>query len=565
MKRVILIILLAVFFRCIFLNSVPNAIGGDELHYVMTAKSIALTGRDISGTWNPWSLLWFRYPPNEHQAELPYLLHLVSDAPFPFSMILVKLPFAILSVGIVILLWAITSALFGSSIGIATAAIAAVNPWLIVMGRSAYEATPAMFFYLLAFLVILRTKKWNILWTLIPLLLAFYSYIATKVIFAPYVAGICLFAYLKHGKTYIKQYLILCVIAVLTAVGFYYMTITDPSGSRLAELFFPHSPAVADAVNQLRKTTIASPFLSLLVNKYTIYFQTLLSKFFRIFSASYLFEEGDQFFLPIRQGFFYWLDAVFLFIGTIWMYTKNKKYTWALWLLIFIGTIPQLINTTIGDFSIHLTMLFPFLLPVIGAGIVHIVNSFPKRFTFWIISGCIALYTINVANFSLIYFFQYPLVGKNDFHMRVLARYIELAKGHQMQTIVYTTISGDVFQKFIVYTNAITKHTIPQLASPTGSSIISFEGVTFASCGTDNIQHATPVITVYDVGCDNIPAWPHASITTLVDAGEMYKIFNDAVCQTYQLKRYPEHISIKNFDIGRLPERKFCEIYISQR
>lgn len=565
MKRVILIILLAVFFRFVSLNTIPNSIGGDELHYVMTAKSIALTGHDITGTWNPWSLLWFRYPPQEHQAELPYLLHLISDAPFPFSMALVKLQFAVLSVGIVILLWAITSILFGSSIGIATAAVAAVNPWLIVMGRSAYEATPAMFFYLLALLVILRTKKWNILWTLIPLLFAFYSYIATKVIFVPYVAGICLFAYMKHGKTYVKQYLILCILAVFIAVGFYYLTITDPSGSRLGELFSPQSPAVADAVNQLRKTTIPSALIPLLINKYTLYCQMLLLKLFRIFSASYLFAEGDQFFLPGGQSFFYWLDSVCIILGTIWAFIKQKSYTWILWLLIIIGAIPQLINTTKGDFSIHLTMLFPFFLPFIGAGIVFTVNSFPKRFFYWIIGGWIALYAVNVANFSVIYFYQYPLVGKNDFHMRVLARYLELTKIHQKPAVVNTTSTGDVFQKYIVYANAITKHNIPQLSSQFRSSTIAFEGVTFTPCGASDTQHSTTATTIYDVGCSNIPEGTHRSITTLVDAGEMYKIFNDAVCQTYQLKLYADHISINNFDIERLSEKQFCETYISQR
>jgi len=556
MKWLLPILLLTIFFRFIYLGTVPNAIGGDELHYVVTAKSVWLTGHDIGGAWNPWSLLWFRYPPSEQAAELPYLLHLISGAPFPFSMALVKLPFAILSVGIVILLWAITLTLFGPSVALATAAVSAVNPWLIVMGRSAYEATPAMFFYLLALLVIFRTKKWNILWTAVPLLLAFYSYIATKVIFVPFVIGISLLAYLKHEKKYFTQYLILVAFSIVTAVAFYILTKTDPSGSRLGDLLLPQSSSIADVVNQLRKTTIDTALLPLLVNKYTIYFQILLSKFFRIFSASYLFTEGDQFFLPGGQSFFYWLDAVFILLGFIRMFTKQRRYTWILCLFIFIGAIPQLINTTRGDFSIHLTMLFPFLLPVIGAGIIYALSIVPKQLKIIMLFTIFTFYVLNVANFSLVYFFQYPLVAKNDFHMRLLTKYLELTKTHNAPAIVYVVSPSDVFQKYIVYANAITKNTIPQL---------SFEGITFAPCAGAEAQHTTTAITIYDVGCKTVPEETHTSITTLVDAGETYKIFNDTVCTAYRLKRYPDHISIKNFAIESLSEKTFCETYISQR
>lgn len=559
------IIILASLLRFVYLDRIPNAIGGDELHYVMTAKSVWLTGHDISGSWNPWSLLWFRYPPNEHQAELPYLLHLLVSAHFSFSLLLIKLPFALLSVGIVVIIFAVASELFGVPIGVASATAAAINPWLIVMGRSAYEATPAMFFYLLALWMIIRTKKWRILWTIVPLVFAFYSYIATKVILVPFVAGISLLAYSKHGKKYLTQYVILCAFALLLAGGFYVLTKLDPSGSRLGDLFLPQSPAVAEAVNHIRKTAIASPLLSLIINKYTVYFQLILPKLFRIFSPSYLFVQGDQFFLPGRQSFFYYLDAPFLFIGTVWMFAKHRNYAWALWLLILIGAIPQLINTNTGDFSIHLTMLFPFVLPFIGAGIVETVRSVPKRISYWLVGCFIVLYAMSLANFSVIYFSQYPLVGKDNFSMRTLTRYLRLAKAHHVPAIVYTTSAPDVFQKYIVYSDGITKQTIPQYSSMLWSPPVTLDGVQFVPCGEQVPLPSETATRIYDAGCGKTPEGTHTSITTLADGGETYKIFGDAVCRTYQLKRYPDHFSFNMFDIEHLSEKQFCETYINQR
>jgi len=255
MRYYFIIFIVAILFRFSYLNLVPNAISGDELHYITTAKFITLTGHDISGTWNPWSLLWFRYPPTEHQAELPYLLHLLSGARSPFSLFLIKLPFAILSVGIVILLTGIATELFGSLAGITTGIVAAINPWLIVMGRTGYEATPAMFFYLLALYLLLKTTKRNILWAGVPLILAFYSYIGTKIIILPFTILACALTYIKNDKKYLRLYITLIICALLVTLGFFYLTKTDQA-SRLGDLFLPGSRIVAQDVNAIRQTSI---------------------------------------------------------------------------------------------------------------------------------------------------------------------------------------------------------------------------------------------------------------------------------------------------------------------
>lgn len=134
----IIIVVLASVFRFIHLDKIPAAITGDELLYAITAKSIYLTGHDISGTWNPLSAFAFQYPPGEHQAELPYVIHLPFSGPFPFSLLMSKLPFAFLSIGIVILLYKIAEVLFGTKVAQCTGFIAAINPWLKVMGRTGY-------------------------------------------------------------------------------------------------------------------------------------------------------------------------------------------------------------------------------------------------------------------------------------------------------------------------------------------------------------------------------------------------------------------------------------------
>jgi 4-amino-4-deoxy-L-arabinose transferase-like glycosyltransferase len=415
------IIILASCFRLAYLDRVPTAINGDELLYAITAKSVFLTGRDLTGTWNPLSAFIFRYPPNEQQAELPYAIHLLFSAPFPFSLFTTKLPFALMSVSIVILLYKIAQLLFGKEVGIATGLAAAVNPWLVVMGRTSYESTPATFFYLLALYMLSTFKNWRLLFSVIPFILAFYSYIGTKLIFVPFVILALFLGFHIQKRKYGKQYVIVGICCLLFVVCYLLLLKTSPT-SRMSELVLPNSSIITSQVNEIRKTAIRSPVIPFMANRYTVYVQTIVAKLLRIFSPTYLFVEGDQFFLPGRQSFFYFIDAIFIALGSLFLFTKKRLYFVIIYCFILMGTFPHLFHKTTGDFSGHLALMFPFIIMVVGAGIVCCIEGASKRIKKIIIAGISILYICNIASFSLIYFSQYPLMGYGDFHMRVLSR-----------------------------------------------------------------------------------------------------------------------------------------------
>lgn len=559
------IILLATIFRFLYLGSVPNAISGDELHYAITAKSIWLTGHDTTGTWNPLSVFLFRYPPGEGQAELPYFLHLLFSGPFPFSLFLAKLPFALLSVGIVVLLYAIAHKLFGKTAAIATGLIAAVNPWLVVMGRSGYEATPAMFFYLLALYTLIRAKGWKIMWTMIPLVMGFYSYIATKIILIPFVIAGSFFSYYLHKKQYGRQYLMLSLLCILFVAGFVILLKTSPAGSRIGELTSPYSPTIAQKVNAMRKASIQVGALSIVVNKYTVFGQTIFSKLFRVFSPAYLFVEGDQFFLPVPQSFFYYSDFLFIALGTLFLFAKKRFIASVLWIFIFIGTLPHLFHNTMGDFSIHLTFMFPFMTMLIGSGIVDTIQSASKRFRIMMCAAILVLYGLQVGNFSFMYFFQYPLVGAGDFPMRILTRYLTLTKNHDIPITIYSMKKDDFFKKYIFYSNSMTARTLPEISRTQTGIPFSYNQIHFTDCDTSVTRANAPTgILIYDQGCAMHIEEPALKISSLLDGGHKYAIVNDSVCSGYNLNTYPSGIHIGDFAIERLPQENFCKIFISR-
>lgn len=558
-----LIVCITVFFRFVYLDKIPNAITGDELLYVITAKSVFLTGHDLTGTWNPLSAFIFRYPPNEQQAELPYFIHLFFSAPFPFSLFLTKLPFALMSVGIVILLYKIAQQLFGRNVGIATGLVAAVNPWLVVMGRTCYESTPATFFYLFALYMLITCKKWKLLYSVIPLTLAFYSYIGTKLIFVPFALLAVLLGFYIQKRHYGKQYVLIGAYSLLFVLVFFILLKTSPT-SRISELVLPNSPIIVSQVNDIRKNSVQFLMRPLMVNKYTVYVQTLLSKLFRIFSPTYLFVEGDQFFLPGRQSFFYFIDALLLFIGSLYVFTKNRLFFITLCLFICIGTIPHIFHKTMGDFSGHLALMFPFIILFIGAGIAGFLEVKSKQIRRVVIVGIVCIYACNVASFCLVYFSQYPLMGYGDFHMRVLSRYLTIAKRADIPITVYSNTSQDLFKKYLFYTDSMTKQTIDEIKKIGTKSGFTFNGIHFTSCD-DKIQNAPPnTILIYDVMCGMQVSGPRLRISRLSDGGGIYEIFNDPVCGQYALNTYPRGITTNDFAVEKLSDERFCTIYINK-
>lgn len=560
---VVIILVTAVVFRFTYLDRIPSAISGDELIYVITAKSMYLTGHDLTGTWNPVSALLFSHPPNQTQAELPYFLHYLFTSAFPFSILLAKMPFAVLSVGIVLLLYAIASELFGTPVALATGLLAAVNPWLVVMGRTGYESTPATFFYLLGLLLLIRLRSWKILLSFVPFALAFYSYIATKLIFIPFILLSTYLGLHIHKGQYKKQYIWIIGLSIAFVTLYLYLLKTNYS-YRVADLVTPGSSIVIDQVNELRKSSVQSAFTPMLVNRYAVYIQLLVSKFFRVFSPEYLFVDGDQFFLPLHQSFFYYLDALFIIIGATTLIFRKRIYAIIIFLFIITGALPHVFHRTITDFSGHLAIMFPFFIVLTGAGIATTLMSVARRFYTIAIITILFLYAGNIGGFVNAYYYRYPIIGSQDFPMRVLARYISLTRQLPPSIEVYSARKGDFFQKYMFYTNTLTKISVGTVGAIDTRAPFTFNGVRFTDCDTHVHEVEPNHIAIYDATCAmNIPG-NKLRIARLMDGGTAYTIVNDSLCANTQLNSYPGGITFDNLNVEHLSPAQFCQTYISR-
>ncbi|OGH11110.1 MAG: hypothetical protein A3B38_02755 [Candidatus Levybacteria bacterium RIFCSPLOWO2_01_FULL_36_13] len=561
----ILILSIAIFFRFAFLDKVPNAIGGDEIVYVLNSKALYLTGHDIFGSWSPVNGLFFQYPKGETQAELPYILYSAVVGPLPFSMLSAKLANAVLGVLLVVIIYLVSRQLLGKSPALFAAGVAAINPWLIYMGRTAYEAIPATLFYFIALFVLLKAKGWKILWSFPFIVLAFYSYIATKVIFIPFVLITILYCYLViNKKKFLKPYLVLFFLCFMLVLLFFISLKLNPSTSRVSEILTPSNSAIAQEVDYLRKTSIQSPFSNLFTNKYTVFTNIVVTKALKTFSFDYLFVSGDEFFSIKRHGLFYYIDSIFIFLGALFLFSRKKSVFVLLSSLAVAGIIPMVIHTAkIDIFSIHASLTYPFLIILSGAGIWYLIEILKsKRAKIIAILIIVSLYTLSAVNFLNIYLYWFPIQGYFDFPVRVISSYAHRAPPSQKIT-VYTTSDYDYFKKFLFYTNGYNKNTAQKVTENLNKKSYSLGNVTFAPCQRPKDLKNKNNVALVDIRCGIVPTENHLSISQLKDGGERIQIFNDAYCREFGLRRYPYEIKLSDFDIEGLSNRDFCKTFIT--
>lgn len=562
---ILLILFLAFSVRFIFLDKIPNAIGGDELVYILTGKSIFLTGKDLTQTWNFLSILVFNYPPGQNQAEFQYLLYAPFVGLFNSSLLITRIPNLFFGIGLVCMIYFIAKELFDKKTAVMAGLVASFNPWLIYIGRTAYESTSAIFFYCLGFYILLKAKNKKILFSIPVFFLAFYSYIGTKVIFLPFIAVTLLYLYFFVSKKKFGKYYLIVFGFCFILVSFFAFTVLTSSNSRVSELISLNAPQIVSEVNYQRQNSITTPFTEIFENKYTQMLRIMITKLFKVFSFDYLFISGDYFFSITRSGLFYVLDLFFLIFGFLFLYSRKKKLFLFLSILILITVIPQIIySTTTDNFTYHLNLMFPFMILIIAYGLSTFFEGLKGKLLYFAGFITAVIYLFLISYFLNIYFFQHSLMGYFDFRLRILSKYLSLY--HNEKINVHSTNGKDYFTKYLFYSDKLSKKNKDEISKNILSNKPGLSNVSFKNCNSDlDPSNYKEQIFIFDANCDHSGRREAVvNITQLFDGGVNFVIFNDRICQRYRMNKYPRITSIDQFDIEKMDSKTFCETYITR-
>ncbi len=370
------IILLGVFLRLYQINSNPKAIYGDGLTAVYDAYSILKTGHDQKGEFLPlvFSLGGGR-PGGYVYATIPFVA-LLDPTALAANMV------SILSgIGIILLLFLLGKHFFSTEVGLSISAIAAFNPWELSLSRGPFESHFALFLTLLGLYALIlgfRKKYWLIVFGL-AFGLASQTY-STYRLTIPLLT-VFLLVWVKKADllNYTKKPLFiisLLIIFASTLLGIY-LTLSRGNQDRFGTInIFKDTVlglSISQKLNSERSLDSLPPSISKIFHTKQIELTGILGEnYLGNFLPGFLFLHGDGQVRhnPAELGEFYFVDALFLLLGLIYLY-KFKRHLLILlmgWILI----APLATSLVGGPHALRSSLLLPPLLIIMGLGLWQI-------------------------------------------------------------------------------------------------------------------------------------------------------------------------------------------------
>ncbi len=564
--QIIILVVIAALPRLLWLHSIPTGISNDELDYAINAKALWHTGRGLTGATSPINI-----SPDFPYAELPSVLIAPIVGPFPFSLFLSRLPFALLGIATVLLLYAVMQTLLSPGIAFAAAVLAAINPWNIFFSRTMYDAPVTTFFLLLSFWLVLSGKPKRILISILPLLAAFHTYMGMMVLFPFFIVVISLYSWLyisrKHNTRYYAAMLCICALAVIR----YAVFLPSSAGARrLPEVSSPTSTRVTDEVNDERKLSLINPFISLYANKGVVFAKQTIENYANAFSPSVLFFHGDSkhIFTVFAHGLFYPTDAILIVLGFCYLYATKKRQWNLLLILLAVAPIPAAISA-LPSYASRVYLVQPILLTFAGAGVYALLEKKKTNLKRFVLLCLAVLYIIEIANFSSVYFLRNPVHNSESysFSTRVAASFAsrEADKG---KTVVFLADKPQtIFKHYSFYTDLLTEENEKEYVKEYQTGTPSFGSMRWMSCPVGTLPEDSTIIVSGELTlCPTFtpPPGKPMIIAHLADGGSLLKIYQGKTCADQQLERYPHDIQFGDLSVESLTDERFCTALITR-
>lgn len=581
----ILIFFINLLLKSIFLGSVPPVLTNDETYYATEAQAILANGTDVTGTWRPWNLV----PAHPLYSELTGLTYSLGFVLFPHdTQIATKVVPVLFGSLLPVLLGLILLKLFSRKIFFLSAALMATfNPWIFQFSRMGFDSFASVFFYFLGIVCILYLKGWKVLLALIPFSLGFFQYQGHKPILVPLVFVTVMYSFLSQKEPSVKSKkaksfsqrslqllpLFLVVIACCLLTAAYAIRLPhSTAGNRVSE-FAINSQALGEFVNTNRRLSFHNPILMVFENKFTVLVTIFAQRFAKSFDLNWFFLHGNDSvdtFSVTHFGFLYVTDAFLVLVGFVSVWAKKKWWLQASFisLIVIFGTIPNVLKNELLwlTFRGSFTLIGLLLFAAIGMSAILI-----SRYTILKIA-IILLYGVFLISFLFHYFFQYPLLSTKDlfFYQRVVANYIQ--RQPEQQFLVF----GDkfLFDAILAYNQLITKTSIPGISQRNDDGGYQVKNVQLLTRCLDKNWVATQSgkILIVDARTPICPSEGQVqvataagflyrvSISSVVDSGDVFRIYNDKLCDTSNIRKYID-VTHNVFAIEKLSDQEFCESF----
>ncbi len=590
---ILFIFVISIFLKLYKITEIPISLNPDESIYAVNAKAFYETGLGLNGKWKPQDL----EPVSHMMAELPAL---VMSSGFLFTnnqLLAVKIPSIILSIVLCLSLAFINKSLFkNKTIFISTLFITTFNPWIWQFSRMGFDTlySPALLFFAI-FLIIYLKKYWKLL--SIPILfLAFFQYQGYKLIFLLFIFVFIIYLLvnenkinqldfkkiinkLKNNKSTNFIYFIIFIFCFCLFLFYLLVKLPQQSSSQRisdSSIFSEsYQDKISQIVNEERRMSLLGDFNNLFINKGTVFLRDQINHSFKIFNLHNLFfniDAATSGFSVWSEGIFYPFEIILIIYGIyIILKLKHKKEFYLLGSLFIIGTIPAFVNRSNDWFTFRASLSYFSLMLIISVSLAEINSYKNKKYLLF------GIYFISIINFYFQYFYRYPIYSANGvfFEQRILSEYLKRVP-QNINVKIYTNREEPLFNAYLFYNNLITKENLDEIHTNLQQGKFSYKNIEFIDDSfPENLSIKENEIIIGDTivnlfskenelnQLNLVKKLPHLSISSVLDSGEIFHIYNDSVCREYSLNHYLNPKSIKDFALEELNNQEFCQKWIT--
>ncbi len=466
-KWLIVILLIASFFRFFRLTASPPALNWDEVSIGYNAYSVLKTGRDEWGEFLPLSFKAF----GEHKlpgmiyASIPGILF------FGTTDFGVRVTPAVIGVLGILVIYLLAKRIFKSElVGLTSAFLLSISPWGVHFSRVSFEAGLAMVLMMgsIYFLLNLKNKPQDIWFSLLFAVIAAYTYNSIRILLP-----LMFIAYLLNRTIEIRKIprrlLVVITLAAVILLSPLVIGLTrSEERVRLGTVSITSQKSFIDDIAVSRGyTTLPSILPRLIHNKLTHYAFALGENYIELFGTNFLFLEGGTNTQRSVQGMglLHLFELPLLIAGLAIILGKKSPYPQAKkillpWLLL--AGIPSII-TIDSPSTVRALNLLPALLLIEGVGFSHLYKQYKGHIAVLIAYFAFAFWSILYFAYQL--WLVYP-VKYSDSWQYGYKQAIQFAHSHYQSadliflparygepyiyTLFYTGFDPSTYHKIIV-------------------------------------------------------------------------------------------------------------------
>jgi 4-amino-4-deoxy-L-arabinose transferase-like glycosyltransferase len=339
----------------------------------------------------------------------------------------------------------------------------ALSPWHINLSRAAFEANVATFFIssgVLFFLKGIRKNGWYLIASSVLFVFSLYTFNSARIV-VPLLLFVFLFAFRNRLWILKKQMFTALFVGIILCIPYFHFLSSPQAKLRFNEVNIFSDPSIIVRSNEAMENDriwwckdvdskqCDIPIWSKVINNRRIgYFREYVKHYLDNVKPSFLFYSGDgnPKFSTQDVGLLYFIEAIFLIVGILFIFKQKKGYYWIVPVWFLFSIIPAA-TARETPHSLRIASAIPTLQIVSAYGLLIIVSTVKNRFkqkwlTVFLVLCIILIYLGNAAYYLHGYYIHYAreYSGEWQYGYKELFEFTEKNKNDYDKMIVTTEL-----------------------------------------------------------------------------------------------------------------------------